>query len=45
MIRVTRRQLEDGPAWVVALVADLLGQAVALTAPTAASRRARLTSR
>lgn len=45
VIRVTRRQLERDPAWVVALVADLLGQAAAPTAPTAASSRARPTSR
>jgi very-short-patch-repair endonuclease len=45
VIRVTRRQLQDDPAWVVALVADLLGQTAAPTAPTAASSRARLTSR
>jgi very-short-patch-repair endonuclease len=45
VVRVTRRQLEQEPAWVVGLVRDLLGQATAPTAPTAASSRARLISR
>jgi hypothetical protein len=35
VIRVTRRQLEHDPAWVVTLVDDLLGQATEPTAPTA----------
>jgi very-short-patch-repair endonuclease len=47
VIRVTWRQLERDPAWVVRLVEDLLrqGQATAPTAFTAASSRARLTRR